>query len=299
MKPLSILAVVLCLITNHEGDAADRACTVGPCPQTSSEWTIYPDSSPGAPDFWWKPEAVDIEVISLCPHGIHFVFSAEQDGCMRPTALVFPSPSPGMLAERLGLEPGSAKLAAESEHFQQRYADLLSALEKISRGALVGSARASFAPTDPDDPRLVPNCRLALLWHGEELPLRGYLDVYFGELPVVAEAEDPGIRLETGGATPEDWSAPLRIVPNPGRAGEYQISFGIPSSTRVVLSVYDVTGRAVVTLIDGIVQAGRANVSWNGRSSFGIPIASGVYFVRLTTPVMERTAKLVHLGGDA
>ncbi|MGQ0721745.1 MAG: hypothetical protein ACT4PE_09265 [Candidatus Eiseniibacteriota bacterium] len=36
---------------------------------------------------------------------------------------------------------------------------------------------------------------------------------------------------------------------------------------------------AVATLLDGVAQAGRVDPSWDGRSSRGGRIASGVYFL--------------------
>jgi hypothetical protein len=297
MKPLNLLTVVVCLTANIASDASDRVCAVGSCPQTSSSWTIWPDSAPGAPDFWWKPDAVTVEEISLCAHGIHFVFPAEQDGTVRPTALIFPYPSPELLAGRLGLAAGSDKLACEHEHFQRRYAALLDGLERLSGGSLTGRARETFAPSDPDQPRIVPNSRLALLWRGEELALRGYLDVYFGSEPMIAAAaETPPEVLEAATVAAEGVHAPLRVAPSPSRAGEHRISFGVPSPVSAMLRIVDVQGRVVATLFDGVTQAGFVDVAWNGRSSRGERVAAGVYFVRLATSGTEQSAKLVHLG---
>jgi flagellar hook assembly protein FlgD len=53
--------------------------------------------------------------------------------------------------------------------------------------------------------------------------------------------------------------------------------------------VYDVEGRLLRTLIDGVQVAGRHTVSWDGRHENGQALASGVYFARLQ--VGERTLR--------
>lgn len=54
------------------------------------------------------------------------------------------------------------------------------------------------------------------------------------------------------------------------------IEYSVPEAIRVQLSVYDVTGRRLTTLVDDWVPSGRHQLEWN---SAGIP--SGVYFVRM------------------
>ena len=61
------------------------------------------------------------------------------------------------------------------------------------------------------------------------------------------------------------------------------ISFNVPLDAQsVALTVYSVGGRAVRTLVDGPLSAGRHSVVWDGRNDAGDGVASGVYFVRLT-----------------
>jgi glycosidase len=56
------------------------------------------------------------------------------------------------------------------------------------------------------------------------------------------------------------------------------IRFEIPDAGYVTLTVYDVLGQEVATLIDGIRDAGSGEVIWHA-----VGLASGVYFYRLTT----------------
>jgi photosystem II stability/assembly factor-like uncharacterized protein len=59
------------------------------------------------------------------------------------------------------------------------------------------------------------------------------------------------------------------------------ISYGLPTASQVRLSVFNVLGQNVATLHDGIQGPGTYTVNWNGRSSTGQSIASGVYFYRI------------------
>jgi len=232
-----------------------------------------------------------------------------QEGQSRPTALVFPNPSRPLLAERLELEPGGARLEKEFEHFQGRYTRLLEELSRISSGTLVMGTPRRFPPGDEGEaPTIIASTRLVLCWRGEELKLRGYLDVYFGEPPVQVAAEGRcGRRLDEHGGVPQrvtlaaatgprsSGSSP-RVAPNPGGAGSYVISFSVPISGPVKLALYDVAGRRVATLVNGPEEAGRRRLRWSGRTSQGAVVSPGVYFVRLTTREGVRATKFVHLG---
>jgi len=68
---------------------------------------------------------------------------------------------------------------------------------------------------------------------------------------------------------------------NPVTSIVYEIPEG--AGGHVSLTVYDVTGARVRTLVNGTVRAGRHSTRWDGRTDNGSPVGSGVYFYRLTT----------------
>jgi hypothetical protein len=70
--------------------------------------------------------------------------------------------------------------------------------------------------------------------------------------------------------------------PNPFNP-ETTIRFTLAEADRVRLNVYDVQGRIVARLVDKKAPAGENQVRWVGRNDRGEPVASGVYFYRLTT----------------
>lgn len=85
-------------------------------------------------------------------------------------------------------------------------------------------------------------------------------------------------------------------TPNPGH-GELRFQFAIRRAGPVSLSVFDVSGRQVVKLVDGTLAAGRHTVTWDSRHVAGHDAEQGVYFARLTAPEgVERLTvlKLAH-----
>ena len=57
--------------------------------------------------------------------------------------------------------------------------------------------------------------------------------------------------------------------------------------------MYDVTGRERAVLAEGLADAGRRALRWDGRDTRGARLAAGVYFVRLAFAGRVETQKLV------
>lgn len=85
----------------------------------------------------------------------------------------------------------------------------------------------------------------------------------------------------------------MQNIPNPFGV-ETSIVFRVAARERVQVSVYDVAGRHVRTLIDEMaVPDVDHTVRWDGRTTNGSLARSGVYFYRLTTPTATTTRKMV------
>jgi hypothetical protein len=63
----------------------------------------------------------------------------------------------------------------------------------------------------------------------------------------------------------------------------------------VYLAVYDVHGRRLAVLADGLLPEGSQDVDWNRRAEPGSKVGPGVYFARLTVGDFKTTKKLVLL----
>jgi glucose/arabinose dehydrogenase len=72
----------------------------------------------------------------------------------------------------------------------------------------------------------------------------------------------------------------LLALPNPfGRTVDLTFRLGAPE--RVVLAVYDLGGRRIEELYDGVAPAGESRIHWDGHDATGAVASAGVYFARL------------------
>ena len=84
----------------------------------------------------------------------------------------------------------------------------------------------------------------------------------------------------------------MPATPNPSRDGA-RIDFSLGQAGPVSLSIYDVSGRLVRTLLSGESVEGAQSRHWDGRDEGGHELASGVYFYRLQAGERSLTRKLV------
>jgi len=91
--------------------------------------------------------------------------------------------------------------------------------------------------------------------------------------------------VDTWVAVPEGDGVPRvtsldAATPNP--FGERLVlHYGLPVSSRVRLGVFDLQGRRVATVVDGVEPEGWHSAVWNGEDAAGHLVASGMYFARL------------------
>ena len=85
---------------------------------------------------------------------------------------------------------------------------------------------------------------------------------------------------------PEAYSL-LQNYPNPFNPTTV-IQYGIPRSGNIELRVYDILGKEVTTLVNGLKQAGTYSVRFNGEN-----LASGIYFYTLKAGDFVSTKKML------
>jgi len=81
-------------------------------------------------------------------------------------------------------------------------------------------------------------------------------------------------------------------VPNPFNP-RTTLAFSLPVETHARLSVFDVSGRRIATLVDTSLPAGRHEFVWDGRDGRGTSVASGVYLYRLEAGPISETRRMV------
>jgi len=72
-----------------------------------------------------------------------------------------------------------------------------------------------------------------------------------------------------------------------------RISFSLSQEGPVSLSVFNLLGARVKTLISGTRPAGSHSVVWDGRDNRGARVPGGVYFFELKTPYKTLTTRTV------
>jgi len=77
--------------------------------------------------------------------------------------------------------------------------------------------------------------------------------------------------------------------PNPFNS-ETSFSYTIPEAQHVTLTVHDLLGREVATLVNGQMSAGTHTQSWSADG-----LAAGVYMYTLTAGEFSQTNKMLYL----
>ncbi len=74
-----------------------------------------------------------------------------------------------------------------------------------------------------------------------------------------------------------------------------QINFSLTRTGNINMSVYNMTGQHVKTLLDRPLSAGKHSANWDGRDKYGRAVANGTYFYRLQTAFGVKTMKMIML----
>jgi flagellar hook assembly protein FlgD len=72
-----------------------------------------------------------------------------------------------------------------------------------------------------------------------------------------------------------------------------EISYSLPNDSYVKLAVYNIMGQKVKTLVDGLQNAGRRTMTWDGTDDSGRRVATGVYFYRIQAADFTQSKKMV------
>jgi Tol biopolymer transport system component len=118
---------------------------------------------------------------------------------------------------------------------------------------------------------------------------------YLYDIQLIAASPSPVTTvLEEHTAAPPQSFALTQNYPNPFNSNTV-IGFNLPRSQDVELTVYNLAGQKVVSLVNGYRQAGSYTMHWDGRDEAGRALASGVYLYRLQAGTRVETRKLLLL----
>ena len=106
----------------------------------------------------------------------------------------------------------------------------------------------------------------------------------FGSEPWVA-IDDPVLSVP-------DQLVLMQNYPNPFNPST-TISYILPEASEITLSVYNLKGQLVRTLVEGLKPSGLHQVVWDGKDKLNRQAASGVYFIRLQSGKTSKTRKML------
>ncbi len=82
--------------------------------------------------------------------------------------------------------------------------------------------------------------------------------------------------------------------PNPFNP-QTAIEYSLPRDCEVKITIYNILGQRVRTLVDEHQQAGYKRIEWDGRSGGAKELASGIYFYRIEAEEFIQTRKMLLL----
>mgnify|MGYP000988822897 CR=1 FL=1 len=134
----------------------------------------------------------------------------------------------------------------------------------------------------------VIDLRLYSLSEGRELHVEATLDgSTYGDTPLTSGTAV----VLSGSASPMAFEL-MQNYPNPFNPST-SIVFSLPETGHISVNIYDVSGRLVSTLVDGIMESGAHTIMWNGADSYGELVSAGVYIYALESANMVMTKKMI------
>tara|TARA_Y100000748_G_C15280362_1_gene404284 strand:- start:151 stop:378 length:228 start_codon:yes stop_codon:yes gene_type:complete len=72
-------------------------------------------------------------------------------------------------------------------------------------------------------------------------------------------------------------------------------NYGLPIAAHVNISIFDVLGRQVKTIVNGRQEAGYRSVRWDGKNNAGNSVGAGMYFYVLQSGDFQKIRKMILL----
>ena len=82
--------------------------------------------------------------------------------------------------------------------------------------------------------------------------------------------------------------------PNPFNSNT-NINYQLPEQSKVTITIYNILGQKVKTLVDNVKEAGYHTAIWNGLDKFENQVSSGIYYYRIVSSSFAQSKKMVFL----
>ena len=131
-----------------------------------------------------------------------------------------------------------------------------------------------------------PDEKAYVVWQDSRL---GNSDIYFSKGEIVM-----GIEENNSYTSPITFEL-IGNYPNPFNAST-SIKYTLPTRAHIELTIYNIQGQLVRTLLSGEKLPGTYIVNWDGRNAIGRNVSSGIYFYQLEIPGgIQKTRKMLLL----
>jgi 1,4-alpha-glucan branching enzyme len=109
-----------------------------------------------------------------------------------------------------------------------------------------------------------------------------------GEYKMFTDVQLPVPQISTGLPDNPEQSGALKVFPNPG--SEFNIVFNTLARAQSSLGVFDLSGRQVAILYNGILDGGLHHMNWSARSA---GLSPGMYLLRITSGQTSSIARII------
>ena len=86
----------------------------------------------------------------------------------------------------------------------------------------------------------------------------------------------------------------LQNYPNPFNPTT-QIKYDLPEDAMVSITIYDIMGRSIKSLVNSNQSAGYRSIQWNATNNFGEPVSAGLYLYTIQAGQFRQVRKMVLL----
>ncbi len=146
-----------------------------------------------------------------------------------------------------------------------------------------GELKVAMAGVTPISDARLATLRLLMSERESEVTLRGV-----GSVNEEQEQELGAVRVRY---VPKEYALEQNY-PNPFNP-QTVIRYDLPVGSHITISVFNVVGQKVATLVDEEMDGGSYSVVWDGKDDSARSLASGVYLYRLKADRFARTRKLI------
>jgi len=112
-----------------------------------------------------------------------------------------------------------------------------------------------------------------------------FLTLEEGTLHTVGVAENQDSAIPTEFALFQNYPNPF----NPVTTFQYQL----PKAEHVTLTIYNLMGQKVRTLVNEVKQPGSYKIEWNGKNSYQVDVGTGLYVVRMEAGEFTESKKIL------